>query len=153
MSSERTLGRPREWNGKEEGFDTFAFKFANWLSGMPGNAEELLDKAAIENEPILIERFVFFKKRVMAKGVNQALRGLVEGKALDIVKSVEEKGDGFEACDASGQSTAHRRPDARSVSSRRSWRTGRRKARTLRRGTIPMGRAHPPDGAREAEAT
>lgn len=96
MSSERTLGRPREWNGKEEGFDTFAFKFANWLSGMPGNAEELLDKAAMETEPIQIER-LDFKKRVMAKGVNQALRGLVEGKALDIVKSVEERGNGFEA--------------------------------------------------------
>ena len=96
MSSERTLGRPREWNGKEEGLDTFAFKFANWLSGMPGNAEELLDKAAIESEPILMER-LDFKKRVMAKGVNQALRCLVEGKELDIVKSVEEKGNGFEA--------------------------------------------------------
>ena len=71
MSSERTLGRPREWNGKEEGFDTFAFKFANWLSGMPGNAEELLDKAAMETEPIQIER-LDFKKRVMAKGVNLA---------------------------------------------------------------------------------
>ena len=63
---------------------------------MPGNAEELLDKAALESEPILMER-LDFKRRVMAKGVDQALRGLVEGKALDIVRSVEEKGNGFEA--------------------------------------------------------
>ena len=59
MSSDRTLGRPRERNGKEEGFDTFAFKFTNWLSGLPGNAEELLDIAAIETMPILMERLDF----------------------------------------------------------------------------------------------
>jgi len=41
LASDRTLGRPKEWNGKEEGFDTFAFRFSNWLGSMPGNAEEL----------------------------------------------------------------------------------------------------------------
>ena len=33
----------------------------------------------------------------MGKGIMQALRALVDGKALDIVKSVMEKGNGFEA--------------------------------------------------------
>ena len=37
------------------------------------------------------------KVSVMAKGVMQALHSLVDGKALDIVKSVAEKGNGFEA--------------------------------------------------------
>ena len=39
MSSERTLGRPKEWDGKDPGFDDFVFKFANWLSGMPGDVD------------------------------------------------------------------------------------------------------------------
>ena len=52
MSSERTLGRPEEWDGKEPGFDEFSFKFANWLSGMPGDVEELLDNAVIHSTPV-----------------------------------------------------------------------------------------------------
>ena len=32
----------------------------------------------------------------MAQGVAQALKSLVDGKALDIVKSVPEKSNGFE---------------------------------------------------------
>ena len=152
MSSERTLGRPREWNGKEEGFGTFAFKFANWLSGMPGNAEQLLDKAAIESEPILMER-LDFKKRVMAKGVNQALRGLVEGKALDIAKSVEEKGNGFEAW---RRLWAEYRPQTagRKVSLVEAVMQDRPKeGEDFLDVVLPLGRAHPPDGAREAQTT
>ncbi len=34
---------------------------------------------------------------VIAKGIMQALRSLVDGKALDIVKSSQEKGNGFDA--------------------------------------------------------
>ena len=51
MSSERTLGRPKEWDGKEHGFDDFSFKFTNWLSGMPGDVEELLENAVIHSTP------------------------------------------------------------------------------------------------------
>ena len=46
LMQERSLGRPKEWNGREDGFDTFAFRFSNWLGGMPGNAEELLEASA-----------------------------------------------------------------------------------------------------------
>ncbi len=46
LASERTIGRPREWDGKEAGFDSFAFKLSNWLSAMPDNAEELLEASA-----------------------------------------------------------------------------------------------------------
>ncbi len=73
-----------------------ALKFANWLSAMPGNAQELLDGSAQRKTPVHAAEFGL-KVSVMAKGVMQALRSLVDGKALDIVKSVAEKGDGFEA--------------------------------------------------------
>jgi len=96
MTSERALGRPKDWDGRDEGFDAFAFKFANWLSGMPGRVEELLEAAACEKEPISTAVFGH-RTAIMAAGVNQALRSLVEGKALDIVKQVPEKGNGFEA--------------------------------------------------------
>jgi hypothetical protein len=42
LASERSLGRPKEWDGKESGFDTFAFRFSNWLGSVPGDAEALL---------------------------------------------------------------------------------------------------------------
>ena len=32
MSSERALGRHKEWDGKEPGFDDFVFKFAKNLA-------------------------------------------------------------------------------------------------------------------------
>ena len=40
VGSDSSLGRPEEWNGESNGFDDFAFKFANWLSGLPGHAEK-----------------------------------------------------------------------------------------------------------------
>ena len=95
ISSERSLGKPREWNGKEDGFDTFVFRLSNWLSAMPGNCEECLDEASRRTEPVNPTAFSP-TQIVMSKGVMQALRSLVDGKALDIVKSVPA-GNGFEA--------------------------------------------------------
>ena len=46
VGSDRSLGRPKERNGEPEGFDDFAFKFANWLSGFPGDAEWFLEESA-----------------------------------------------------------------------------------------------------------
>ena len=43
-----TLGvrsdRPKEWNGEPCSFHDFAFKFSNWLSGLPGDAERFLEE-------------------------------------------------------------------------------------------------------------
>ena len=33
VGSDRSLGRPKEWNGEPSGFDDFASKFSDWLSG------------------------------------------------------------------------------------------------------------------------
>ena len=97
MSSERTLGRPKEWDGKELGFDDFVFKFANWLSGMPGDVEALLENALIHSTPVLMSG-MRERQKIMARGVNQALRSLIaDSKALNIIKQVQEKGNGFEA--------------------------------------------------------
>ncbi len=49
VSGERSLGRPREWEGGEQGFDDFAYKFSNWLGGLPGHCDDLLDNAATHN--------------------------------------------------------------------------------------------------------
>ena len=96
LSGERGLGRPKEWDGDDRGFSDFAFKFKNWLSSMPGDVESLLDQSAKEQRPILM-RMVGLRQRVVAKGVVQALRALAGGKALNIVKSVSDAGNGFEA--------------------------------------------------------
>jgi hypothetical protein len=43
VSSDRVLGRPRDWDGKESSFNDFSFKFSNWLGGFPGGGDTLLD--------------------------------------------------------------------------------------------------------------
>ena len=78
MSSERTLGRPKEWDGKEPGFDDFVFTFANWLSGMPGDVEDLLDNSVVHSTPVLMSG-MSVRQKIMARGVNQALRSLIAG--------------------------------------------------------------------------
>ena len=59
LGGERSLGRPKEWNGKEEGFDTFSFRFSNWLGAMPGNAEDLLEASSKRETPLLISEYGF----------------------------------------------------------------------------------------------
>ena len=95
IGSDRTLGRPREWNGENAGFDDFAFKFENWVSGLPGGADSLLEASSkmpssIEWDPMGP------KQKVMARGVATALRALVGGKALNLIRYVPERQNGFE---------------------------------------------------------
>ena len=52
VGSDRSLGRPKEWNGEPSGFDDFAFKFSNWLSGLPGDAESFLEESVTMAQPI-----------------------------------------------------------------------------------------------------
>ena len=52
VGSDRSLGRPKEWNGEPSGFDDFAFKFSNWLSGLPGDAERFLEESVTMAQPI-----------------------------------------------------------------------------------------------------
>ena len=54
----------------------------------------MLEAAATHENPIITEK-LDVERRVMAKGIHQSLRSLVEGKALNIVKSVRD-GNGFE---------------------------------------------------------
>ena len=44
--------RPKEWNGEPSGFDDFAFKFSNWLCGLPGDAERFLEESVTMAQPI-----------------------------------------------------------------------------------------------------
>ena len=52
VGSDRSLGRPKEWNGEPNSFDDFAFKFSNWLSGLPGDAERFLEESVTMAQPI-----------------------------------------------------------------------------------------------------
>ena len=95
MNSDRAVGRPKEWDGKESGFDSFAFKFANLLAALPGNIEDLLEFVSIHGEEIEWAS-IGESQMVMAQGVAHALMSMVDGKALDITKSVPDKSNGFE---------------------------------------------------------
>jgi hypothetical protein len=94
VSAERSLGRPREWDGKDGGFDDFTYKFSSWLGGLPGNVEDILAHAQTLKTSIVFGT-LDDSQQVMAKAVSQALRALVSGKALNIVKQCE-RGNGFE---------------------------------------------------------
>ena len=95
VGSDRSLGRPKEWNGESGGVDDFAFKFSNWLFGLPGDAERYLAESANMCQPILWATLAA-RKKVVARGVATALRALVGGKALSCVRHHPEKQNGFE---------------------------------------------------------
>ena len=41
-------------NGESSGFDNFAFfKFSNWISGLPGDAERFLEESVNMGQPIV----------------------------------------------------------------------------------------------------
>ena len=80
VGSDRSLGRPKEWNGEPSGFDDFAFKFSNWLSGLPGDAERFLEESVTMAQPIQWATLTP-REKVVARGVATSLRALVGGKA------------------------------------------------------------------------
>ena len=95
VGSDRSLGRPKEWNGEPSGFDYCAFKFSNWLSGLPGDAERFLVESVTMAQPIqwvtLTPREKFVSRRVAT-----ALGALIGGKALTCIRHHFEKLNGFE---------------------------------------------------------
>ena len=95
ISSDRVLGRPKDWDGKENTFDDFSFKFSNWLGGLPGGGDFLLEHAARHGSGISVTTMTP-EQTVIARGVAMSLKSMVSGKALDIIKAVEEKNNGFE---------------------------------------------------------
>ena len=52
VGTDRSLGRPEEWNGEPSGIDDFAFKFSNWLSGLLEDAERFLEESVTMAQPI-----------------------------------------------------------------------------------------------------
>jgi len=58
-ASDRAHSRPKDWNGKKEGFDTFAFREPSQWSSLPGNAEELLEANASHSSTIVVSEFGF----------------------------------------------------------------------------------------------
>ena len=72
VGSDRSLGRPKGWNGESSGFDDFAFKFSNWLSGLPGDAERFLEGSANMGQPILWATLAA-RRKVAAIGVETPL--------------------------------------------------------------------------------
>ena len=101
VGSDRSLGRPKEWNGEPSGFDDFAFKFSNWLSGLPGDAERFLEESVTMAQPIQWATLTP-REKVVARGVARSvesrlkLRALIGGKALSCIRHHPEKLNGFE---------------------------------------------------------
>ena len=95
VGSDRSLGRPKEWNGEPSGFGDFAFKFSNWLSGLPGDAERFLEESVTMAQPIQWATLTP-REKVVARGVATALRALIGGKALSCIRQHPEKLNGFE---------------------------------------------------------
>ena len=90
QQQERSVGRPREWNGGDEGFEDFQFKFVNYMSGMPGPSKDksvrgLLDEASTEKNEILWET-LDERTKVIAEGITRMLTAMVGGRALNIIK-------------------------------------------------------------------
>ena len=83
------MGRPKEWNGDSSGFDDFAFKFSNWLSWLPGDAERFLEESANMGLPILWATLA----------APEVSRALVGGKGLSCIRHHPEKHNGFEMWD------------------------------------------------------
>ena len=95
VGSDRSLGRPKEWNGESGGFDDFAYKFSNWLSGFPRDAERFLEESANMGQPIFWATLAA-REEVVARGVATAVRALVGGKALSCIRHHPKKQIGFE---------------------------------------------------------
>ena len=75
--------------------DDFAFKFSNWLGGLPGDAERYLEDSVTMAQPIQWATLTA-REKVVARGVATALRPLIGGKALSCIRHHPEKLNGFE---------------------------------------------------------
>ena len=95
VGSDRSLGRPKEWNDEPHSFDDFAFKFSNWLSELPGDAERFLEESVTMAQPIQWATLTP-REKVVARRVATALRALIGGKALSCIRHHPEKLNGFE---------------------------------------------------------
>ena len=95
VGSDRGLGRPKEWSGESSGFDDFAFKFSNWLSGLPGDAERFLAESANMGQPILWATLAA-REKFVTRGDATAVRAMAGGKALSCIRHPPEKQNGFE---------------------------------------------------------
>ena len=95
IGSDRTLGRPKDWNGDQAHYEEFTFKFQNWIAGLPGEADVLLEKAIGYTAPLPMEPMTDNEK-IMARGIASALKALIGGKALTLVRHLPERMNGFE---------------------------------------------------------
>ena len=87
VGSDRGLGRPDEWN------DNFSFKFSNWLSALPGDAERFLEESVKTAHPIVWATLAT-REKIVATGVSTALRAVVGGKPPSCIRH-QEKRRGF----------------------------------------------------------
>ena len=78
IAAERSLGSPKEWDGRDSTFDEFSFRLVAWLSGLPGGADVLLDHAAVHAAEISISTMTA-EQQTIARGVVLALKSLVGG--------------------------------------------------------------------------
>ena len=56
LSNERTLGRPGTLKGDAAGWHQFSEMFMNWICGLPGDTEVLLEGAAKETSTVTVAK-------------------------------------------------------------------------------------------------
>ena len=140
--TERTVGRPREWNGSDEGFEDFQHKLNNYMSSTPGADRErtvmaLLDGAAAAAEPISFAE-MDDRERTVAVGINQMLTSLCSGRALNIIKRNKDPQAAWRCGGCSVPSAALGAETATRTCWRRSWTAVRAVARPSAHGA-PSG--------------
>ena len=94
LSGERTLGRPKDWDGSDKMFDEFVYKFSTWIGGLPGDVEQMLEIAQQSRNEMPMGSLTT-RQQTISRSISAALRSMTGGKALNIVKGVE-RGNGFE---------------------------------------------------------
>ncbi len=81
VSSDGVLGGPREWDGKENGFDEFCCNYSNWLGGLRGSGNALLDHAVRHGSGISATTMTP-EQMVIAPCLAISLKSMVSGMNL-----------------------------------------------------------------------
>ena len=100
LAQEKSIGKPREWNGADEQFEEFQYKITNYMAGLPGDGslsvKELLQAAQAAPGRVGLAAMTP-RQRIIANGIDRMLKALCGGRALNILKSNTEDSNGLEA--------------------------------------------------------
>ena len=153
LLAERGVGRPTECS-QAEGFDDFQYKYVNEVDGLPGEVAERLQAAVVAPQLVTVDEMMD-RQKVMVYSVDEKLKALCMGRALNISELMTDQGNGFQqgrlhlqeykskigGCsvtlpNAAMDSKAKRLERALASTGVGSRLSGRRRARTISRSTM-----------------